>query len=155
MIIGKQFVENQYDERLYSTGNDELDELLERAFCEGYELGQREFGNPQNKAAKRDYEARLGGFGGVGTLGRANTMRTKHPQQFQNIKDAAVSLGRSRQNPSMPNIYTKLQNVDQKVNARGVANTNILTGRPIKNYKNTGEWKATSENIKYQNNKSY
>ena len=33
-----------YDEKLYSTGNDELDELLERAFCDGYEYAQREFG---------------------------------------------------------------------------------------------------------------
>lgn len=33
-----------YDEKLYSTGDDELDELLERAFCEGYEYAQREFG---------------------------------------------------------------------------------------------------------------
>jgi hypothetical protein len=47
MIIGKQFAEKLYsenqEEKLYSTGNDELDELLERAFCEGYELGQKEF----------------------------------------------------------------------------------------------------------------
>ena len=33
-----------YYERLYSTGNDELDDLLERAFCDGYEYAQREFG---------------------------------------------------------------------------------------------------------------
>ena len=39
MLIGKQF-----NERLYSTGDEMLDNLLERAFCEGYELGQREFG---------------------------------------------------------------------------------------------------------------
>lgn len=32
------------DERLYSTGDYELDALLERAFCEGYECAQREFG---------------------------------------------------------------------------------------------------------------
>ena len=32
------------EEKLYSTGNDELDELLERAFCEGYEYAQKEFG---------------------------------------------------------------------------------------------------------------
>ena len=44
MIIGRQFVENQYeDEKLYSTGNDELDEMLEKAFCEGYEYAQKEF----------------------------------------------------------------------------------------------------------------
>ena len=39
MILGKQFAE-----KLYSTGNEMLDNLLERAFCEGYELGQKEFG---------------------------------------------------------------------------------------------------------------
>ena len=33
-----------YDEKLYSTGNDDLDELLEIAFCDGYEYAQREFG---------------------------------------------------------------------------------------------------------------
>lgn len=31
------------DTRLYSTGDDELDELLERAFCDGYEYAQREY----------------------------------------------------------------------------------------------------------------
>lgn len=33
------------DEKLYSTGNDELDELLERAFCEGYYYAQKEYFN--------------------------------------------------------------------------------------------------------------
>lgn len=36
--------EEMAEERLYSTGDVELDELLERAFCEGYEAAQREFG---------------------------------------------------------------------------------------------------------------
>ena len=48
MIIGKQFAERLYsenqEEKLYSTGDEMLDNLLERAFCEGYELGQKEFG---------------------------------------------------------------------------------------------------------------
>ena len=44
MIQGKDFVQ-----KLYSTGDEMLDNLLERAFCEGYELAQREF-------ARRDYE---------------------------------------------------------------------------------------------------
>ena len=48
MIIGKQFAEKLYsenqEEKLYSTGDEMLDNLLERAFCEGYELGQKEFG---------------------------------------------------------------------------------------------------------------
>lgn len=34
---------NNYEERIYSTGNSELDKLLERAFCDGYEYAQREF----------------------------------------------------------------------------------------------------------------
>ena len=48
MILGKQFAERLYsenqEEKLYSTGDEMLDNLLERAFCEGYELGQKEFG---------------------------------------------------------------------------------------------------------------
>ena len=34
---------NVEEEKLYSTGNDELDELLERAFCEGYEYAQKTY----------------------------------------------------------------------------------------------------------------
>ena len=57
MITGKDLIEKMYsdnyseyeDTRLYSTGDDYLDELLERAFSEGYEYAQREF-------ARRDYE---------------------------------------------------------------------------------------------------
>ena len=52
MIKGYELVEKMYsdydeyeDTKLYSTGDDYLDELLERAFCEGYEYAQREFGN--------------------------------------------------------------------------------------------------------------
>ena len=48
MITGKRFTERLYsenqEEKLYSTGDEMLDNLLERAFCEGYELGQKEFG---------------------------------------------------------------------------------------------------------------
>ena len=41
----------EMEERLYSTGDYELDELLERAFCEGYEMAQREFA-AMDKAGK-------------------------------------------------------------------------------------------------------
>ena len=40
------------EERLYSTGDEMLDDLLERAFCEGYELAQREFGARDIKKAR-------------------------------------------------------------------------------------------------------
>ena len=44
MKIERLYSDYQEEERLYSTGNDELDELMERAFCEGYEYAQKEFG---------------------------------------------------------------------------------------------------------------
>ena len=47
MIIGRELIDKYYDEKLYSTGNDELDDILERAFCDGYEYAQREFANYQ------------------------------------------------------------------------------------------------------------
>lgn len=43
MIIGRNLINSQYSEKLYSTGDYELDNLLERAFCEGYEYAQREY----------------------------------------------------------------------------------------------------------------
>ena len=44
MITGYDLINNYYeDEKLYSTGDSELDDLLERAFCEGYEYAQREY----------------------------------------------------------------------------------------------------------------
>ena len=60
MIIGRQFAERfysesdcdyneYYDERLYSTGNDDLDELMEKAFCDGYEYAQREFARARQR----------------------------------------------------------------------------------------------------------
>ena len=53
MITGYELIEKMYSEnyddeyedtRLYSTGDDELDDLLEKAFCDGYEYAQKEFG---------------------------------------------------------------------------------------------------------------
>ena len=45
MIIGRELINEEYyeDEKLYSTGDDYLDDLLEKAFCDGYEYAQREF----------------------------------------------------------------------------------------------------------------
>ena len=37
------------EEKLYSTGDEMLDNLLERAFCEGYELAQREYAEEEKK----------------------------------------------------------------------------------------------------------
>jgi len=55
MIIGRNFAESYYeDERLYSTGDCELDELLERAFCEGYEYAQREFAKSEEDEEEKE-----------------------------------------------------------------------------------------------------
>lgn len=55
MIIGRNFAESYYeDERLYSTGDCELDELLERAFCEGYEYAQREFSKSEKDEEEKE-----------------------------------------------------------------------------------------------------
>ena len=47
MIKGYELIEKLYsdqeEEKLYSTGDPELDDLLEKAFCEGYEYAQKEF----------------------------------------------------------------------------------------------------------------
>ena len=62
MMNGKEFAErlfseieddNEIQEKLYSTGNDELDDLLERAFCEGYEYAQKEFAEKEKDEEKK------------------------------------------------------------------------------------------------------
>lgn len=52
----------EMEERLYSTGDVELDEILERAFCEGYEAAQREF-------ADDSYDELIGAGIGAGAVG--------------------------------------------------------------------------------------
>ena len=59
MLIGRGLVERSFsqyeeEERLYSTGNDELDDLLERAFCDGYQYAQVEFAEKEDKKDKED-----------------------------------------------------------------------------------------------------
>ena len=49
MILGKDYINGHQEENLYSTGNEMLDNLLERAFCEGYELAQREYAEEEKK----------------------------------------------------------------------------------------------------------
>ena len=57
MILRKQrlYSENQ-EEKLYSTGDEMLDNLLERAFCEGYELGQQLFSDSKDEDEDEEKE---------------------------------------------------------------------------------------------------
>ena len=52
MILGKDYINGHQEEKLYSTGDEMLDNLLERAFCEGYELAQREYAEEEKKKIK-------------------------------------------------------------------------------------------------------
>jgi hypothetical protein len=67
------------EERLYSTGDVELDEILERAFCEGYEAAQREFGFKEG--AKEMWEATKSGvqkgYNKVKDWGKSGYEKTK------------------------------------------------------------------------------
>ncbi|MBQ1606330.1 MAG: hypothetical protein II088_05940, partial [Bacteroidales bacterium] len=65
MIIGRQFVENQYEEKLYSTGDDYLDEMLEKAFCEGYEYAQAEFSDKEEKRDRKKLKKSNTGLAGA------------------------------------------------------------------------------------------
>lgn len=60
MITGLEFAEKLYsacqEEKLYSTGNEELDNLLEKVFCEGYEYAQREFDQKEDKSLSDEDE---------------------------------------------------------------------------------------------------
>lgn len=79
MITGREFARmysaNDYEERLYSTGNEYLDDLLERAFCEGYEYAQREFAEKEEEEEenKRNNHRALKTAAGIGgaTIGTA------------------------------------------------------------------------------------
>lgn len=150
MIIGRQFVENQYEEKLYSTGNDELDEMLEKAFCEGYEYAQKEFGNAANKAAKRAFEMGLGKKNEYTIMSAADKFVRK-PENFKTMNDALVNQGRQMQKPQNIGFGDKIKNIDQTINVRGRMNTNnnpysAMKGRPYA--AKTGNWKATSTFIK-------
>jgi len=74
MKSGKEFAEKMFSEmedaqeRLYSTGNDELDDLLERAFCDGYEYAQREFAEEEEKKGHTAAKV-AAGVGGTAIVG--------------------------------------------------------------------------------------
>ena len=54
----KMILEKQFAEKLYSTGDEMLDNLLERAFCEGYELGQQLFSDSKDEDEEKEKDKR-------------------------------------------------------------------------------------------------
>lgn len=60
MIINRNY-DYYEDEKLYSTGSNELDELLEKAFCDGYYYAQKEFNSPKQKLINNTLNLKRGG----------------------------------------------------------------------------------------------
>lgn len=93
--------ENNYEmeERLYSTGDVELDELLERAFCEGYEFAQKEFADEAEGALAgigatgAALGAGYAGLKGIEKAGGAMRSRriAKNKKALQNVIDEKLS----------------------------------------------------------------
>lgn len=86
MLIGRGLIERSFsqyeeEERLYSTGNDELDDLLERAFCDGYQYAQVEFAEKEDKeddwSAKDDREMKLGDKAEIWSLKKLATKKDR------------------------------------------------------------------------------
>lgn len=81
----KMIIDRNYEERLYSTGSDELDELLEKAFCDGYEYAQREFNSKSQKAMRRKLDIlQGGGFRSDSDYGTVLALRNGRRQNQRN-----------------------------------------------------------------------
>ena len=108
MIIGRNFAEKLYseiepeDERLYSTGDPDLDDLLERAFCEGYEYAQKEFGRTGlNKDQAKQFFTKTGNRSkrkdtqlALGVLLGSNEEKAKTGKDFKSILKKATKEGK-------------------------------------------------------------
>ena len=104
MTIGRMFADDysNYEERLYSTGSDELDEMLERAFCEGYEYAQREFAEEEESKKKMSKGGKIAVGAGAGTVAAGGTIvgakyLGKHVEKknFEKASEAADRLQRA------------------------------------------------------------
>jgi hypothetical protein len=76
---------NVGEEKLYSTGNDELDDLLERAFCEGYEYAQKEFATGLDKLAMKSAQ-------GIIKMGQGNGKQAARIMNAGNKRFAGNSM---------------------------------------------------------------
>ena len=61
MITGYDLINSYYeDTKLYSTGDSDLDDLLEKAFCEGYKYAQREYATTVERAMAKEALRKVG-----------------------------------------------------------------------------------------------
>ena len=145
MTTGYDLINSYYEsEKLYSTGDSDLDDLLEKAFCDGYEYAQREFGNPQNKAAKKELEMKKG-----------LELIKKFPESFKGKNAVRVGRGHQKEHPGFTiNPYLdKIENVDQAINFRDFRNTTNFGKRIGRPKRDSQTWRETNELIKYMKRK--
>ena len=91
MIVHKNYVE---DERLFSTGNSKLDDILTEVYysgiSDGYEYAQKEFG--KKKAKKEDKVGAAAGGGVLGAIGAHAYIRKKHSDRKINERSTTETL---------------------------------------------------------------
>lgn len=136
MTNGKEFAEKMFSdvnndntqEKLYSTGSEELDAMLEKAFSEGYEFAQREFANARQKKKNTKNAAKIeaAALSGEISVDQANKElgRIKGRQgtgKVLDIKDPVKDSGELR----TVNVKAQKSNRQARHIAEGLGNGNV------------------------------
>lgn len=149
MITGKELIEKMYseneeiqEEKLYSTGDSDLDDLLEKAFSEGYEYAQKEYGlkDELKKAIKEGDEEKikrlkrkataagvLTGTAAGGITGKIGYKKLKNGIVDYINKDGKISSGNLDINND--DTYNKVSNLASGLIAGGTGLAGGIIGR--------------------------
>lgn len=148
MIIGKDLYNSYYeeDEKLFSTGNEELDDILEEVYYsgieDGYDYAQREFGEKKisdaeaaGKAVTKAGLATLGagalvGGAGAAGLGMAAKRIGRSATGAVGAKSAARMAGASAAGAAGVKVGTKLGRAGLAITAAGLGTK--LVGKAVR-----------------------
>jgi hypothetical protein len=155
MITGRELVEKMYseneeiqEEKLYSTGDDELDDLLERAFCDGYEYAQKEFG--RTGLTKEQAKEWLKNTGNIKTKSK---FQDKFLGNLIKPEDGElVPVKKLRERLDSPNIKTKNDLIDWGINVKAGHSSGIAGVRST--HLEKGGSKSLKSNKYYDHGKS-
>ena len=125
MITGYDLVNEYYeDEKLYSTGDSELDNLLERAFCEGYSYAQKEFNSKAQKAMRRKWD--------LEQAMDAHSYQDEENLKIQKAKSQDFMLGRKKTNELIDKATKQTKTEDEKMLGITVGKKHVLRGKDKK-----------------------
>ena len=125
MITGYDLVNSYYeDEKLYSTGDDDLDDLLERAFCEGYSYAQKEFNSKAQKAMRRKWD--------LEQAMDAYDSNQEKGIKIQKAKSQDSMLGRKRTNELIDKATKQTKTEPEKILGVTVGKKAVLRGKDNK-----------------------